>query len=128
MIVRPDLQALEPEIYRLATVEQEKLVRIVLGLHPLDSDPNTGAGMIGQPRHLMGPQVYSISGSGLELDKVEKTTFITDHDVRDTGQGPRLKSRRLQGPRRLRQRSLHLLPEGAFSLSRGSGNCSLLRD
>ena len=128
MIIRFDLEALKPQVYRLAAMEQVKLLRVVLSLESLHRHPNTGSGVVRQPSHLMGPELHGIARRSLELDKVKLARLVANRNVRYAGRGPRLKPRRRQSPRRLRQPLLELPPKCAFALSRGCRNCLFLRE
>jgi hypothetical protein len=126
MIVWFNLEPIESEVDRLAAMEQEKLLGLVLGLQFLNSYPDAGSRMVGQPRDLMWAELHSIARSSLELDKVKLPPLITSNKIRDTRESPRLKPRRRQIPRHLGHPVLHLFPKGALSLSRGCRNCSFL--
>jgi hypothetical protein len=65
MVIRLDLETVKSQVNCLAAVEQKKLLRIVLGLYPLNGHPNARPRMTGQPRHLVRAQLHGVARGGL---------------------------------------------------------------
>jgi hypothetical protein len=116
------------QIHGITPMVEVYLLRLSFSRNFSHQYPNAGHCMITEPCNLVRSKVNHVSSGCLEFDEMEVARVVASQNIRDAGHRPRFNPRSLPSSRAFRYPCFHQPPQVGFSLCRGFGNCSLLRE